>query len=809
MPHGFCDWFAEKGWAPHAHQLEMVAAARDGRSALLIAPTGGGKTLAGFLPTLVDLTEAPAKGLHTLYISPLKALAVDIQRNLDAPIQEMGLEISSETRTGDTPQTKKRRQRAKPPNILLTTPESLALLLSYEDADGFFANLNCVVIDELHALIDNKRGELLSLALARLSRLSPKMRRVGLSATVAFPLELEAFLSKSGRPGNGDVSVVRGGEAAKPKSRIMLGKEPLPWSGHMATYAVPEIYREIKKRNVTIIFVNTRAQSELIFQDLWRINDDNLPIAVHHGSLAKEQRRKVEAAMARGALRAVVATSSLDLGVDWAAVDLVIQVGAPKGASRLLQRIGRSNHRLDQPSEAILIPANRFEVLECQAALDAIRDMTLDGDRPNQGGLDVLAQHVLGTACAGPFDPDDLYREIITAGPYADLTRKDFDDVVEFVRNGGYALSTYDRYQRLEETEDGKLTISHGSVARRYRMNVGTIVEAITLKVRLNRGRYLGEIEEYFIQGLRPGDSFIFSGMLLEFTGLKENVAQVVPGRGKDPQVPAYGGGRLPLTTHLAERVRTILEDDHNWPELPGPVEEWLRIQQWRSILPRHDRLLVEQFPRGDKEYLVAYCFEGRNAHQTLGMLLTRRMERAGYEPLGFVATDYVIAIWSLRRAENIDELFDEDMLGDDLEEWMEDSSMLRRTFRNVAVIAGLIERNYPGQEKSGRQITFSSDLIYDVLRKHQADHILLRATRRDAGRGLTDIHRLGALLARAKGRIDVRTLDKVSPLAVPILLEIGREQVQGGAVDALLDEAQDLLIEEAMGGDIQAALPI
>ena len=807
LPDHFAAWFAGRGWQPHAHQLAMVEAAAAGASALLIAPTGGGKTLAGFLPSLIDLTAAPSTGVHTLYISPLKALAVDIARNLEAPVAEMALPIRIETRTGDTPASKKKRQRSNPPQILLTTPESLALLISYDDTAKFFAGLRCVVIDELHALVDNKRGELLALALARLSRLAPGVRRVGLSATVAHPQLLRAYLAPSPAAAE-TVRLVEGADAVQPRVTITLGPERLPWSGHMAVHAVAEIHKLIRTRQTTIVFVNTRAQAEIIFQALWRENDENLPIALHHGSLAREQRRKVEAAMARGDLRAVVATSSLDLGIDWGAVDLVVQVGAPKGAARLLQRVGRSNHRLDRPSEAVLIPANRFEVLECQAAVDAVREMTLDGGRPGPGGLDVLAQHVMGTACAGPFDPDDLFAEVRGAAPYADLARADFDAVVEFVATGGYALSSYERFRRLTVTADGRLECANPRAALAYRMNVGTIVEAQTLKVRVG-SRRLGEVEEYFAQMLRPGDSFIFAGQLLTFQEIRDMTLIARRGGVGEPAVPAYVGGRLPLTTHLATRVRDLLADDHNWPALPGPVEEWLRIQQWRSVLPRQDGLLVEQFPRADREYLVAYCFEGRNAHQTLGMLLTKRMERAGCDPLGFVATDYVIAIWSLKPARDVDALFDQEMLGDDLEAWMAESSLLRRTFRHVAVIAGLIQPNLPGHEKSRRQVTFNSDLIYDTLRRHQPDHMLLKATRHDAGRGLTDVDRLGDFLLRVQGKITCRRLDRVSPLAVPILLEVGKERVEGGATDTVLDELEAQLIEEATSGDMQAQLPM
>lgn len=812
LPEPFRSWFATRGWRPHTHQEALIAAAGAGRSAMLVAPTGGGKTLAGFLPSLLDLAARPRDGLHTLYVSPLKALAVDVQRNLLAPIEEMGLAVRAETRTGDTPHNRRERQRRAPPHLLLTTPESLALLLSYPDARAMFAGLSAVIVDELHALAGSKRGDQLALGLARLSALAPTLRRVALSATVADEGMLLRWLSPSAGRVAGDVDLVRGGGAVRPEARIVTAAARMPWSGHMALHAAPEIYAAIRAHRTTIVFVNTRAQAELIFQELWHLNDDNLRIGLHHGSLAPEQRRKVESAMAGGRLDAVVATSSLDLGIDWGAVDLVVQVGAPKGASRLLQRIGRANHRLDEPSRALLVPANRFELLECRAALDAVAEGTLDGEAPHPGGLDVLAQHVTGVACSEPFDADALYAEVRSAGPYADLTRADFDDVLAFVATGGYALGAYERYRRLERRADGRWAIAAPDFARRWRLNVGTIVETPLLKVRVG-ARVLGEIEEHFVNGLVRGDTFVFAGRLLSFEGVREMVVVARNAMGEAPKVPAYMGGRLPLTTHLADRVRGILADPSRWRELPADVLEWLRVQHWRSDLPAPEGLLVETFPRGRHRYLVAYCFEGRNAHQTLGMLLTRRMERMGLAPLGFCATDYVIAVWSLRSPTDlgqVEALFGEDMLGDDLEEWMAESTLLKRTFRNVAVIAGLIERRHPGQEKTGRQVTFSSDLIYDVLRRHEPDHVLLRATRADAGRGLTDIARVGGLLRRAKGRITWRSLDRVSPLAVPVLLEIGKEYVEGDATAELLDEAEaEALIAEAMAGADAPELPL
>jgi len=826
LPEPFAGWFAGRGWAPRPHQLDLLARARAGRSVLLIAPTGAGKTLAGFLPSLTELAGrgkrkagAARHGIHTLYISPLKALAVDIERNLGRPVAEMRLAIDIETRTGDTPQHKRQRQKLAPPDILLTTPEQLALLISGPDAGRFFADLRYVVLDELHSLVTSKRGHLLALGLARLRRLAPGLQTVGLSATVAEPDALRRWLvpqnGVEGPPGAmADLIAVAGG--AKPVVTILDSAERLPWAGHSARYAIADIYEAIKAHRTTLIFVNTRSQAEFLFQELWRINDDTLPIALHHGSLDVSQRRRVESAMEANALRAVVATSTLDLGIDWGDVDLVIHVGAPKGASRLAQRIGRSNHRMDEPSRAILVPANRFEVLECRAALEASSEGAQDTPPLAEGALDVLAQHVMGMACAAPFDEAALLAEVRSAAPYAGLDAGTFSRVVDFVATGGYALKSYERYARIRRTGEGLWRVSHPRFAQQYRLNVGTIVEEPLLTVRLVRrgrgggagGLSLGKVEEYFVETLSPGDTFLFSGRMLRFEGIRENECHVSDAAGQDARVPAYAGGKFPLSTYLASVVRAMLADPARWAALPPQVAEWLSIQKRVSLLPRAGELLVETFPRGKRFYMVAYPFEGRLAHQTLGMLLTRRLERAGARPLGFVATDYSLAVWADRDIGAMHEagelpfaeLFDEDMLGDDLDAWLAESWMLKRTFRACAVIAGLIEKRHPGKEKTGRQVTVSADLIYDVLRTHDPGHILLQATRADAAAGLLDVGRLAGLLSRIRGRIVHKGLARISPLAVPVMLEIGKERVKGEADEALLSEVEDELVAEAMG---------
>ena len=794
LPLPLASWFAARGWRPRRHQLDMLREGRAGRHALLVATTGAGKTLAGFLPTLAELIESPTEGLHTLYVSPLKALAVDIQRNLVTPIDEMGLSLRVETRTGDTPSDRKARQRVRPPQILLTTPESLSLLLSYPDSFTMFEGLRTIVIDEVHAFATGKRGDLLSLCMARLQRISPGLRRVALSATVADGDGYRAWLAPDGDIDQ--VAMVQGEAGADPNIAILLPEDRVPWSGHSGRYAAEQVMAEIELHKTSIIFCNTRSLAELIFQDLWKVNTLSLPIGVHHGSLALEARRKVEGAMASGRLRALVATASLDLGVDWGDVDCVIQMGAPKGSSRLLQRIGRANHRLDEASEAILVPGNRFEYLEARAALDAVEAGELDPDLFRPGALDVLAQHVMAMACAAPFEQAALLDEVRSALPYSALTDETFDRVLGFIRDGGYSLKAYDRFKRLTQEADGLWRVSHPKFVTQHRLNAGIIVEATMLNVRFKNGRNLGKVEEGFAAQLSPGDTFFFAGLSCEVQKI-DTEDLIVRASSKPARIPTYGGSRMPLSTNLADRVRGFLADPSQWARFPNDVREWLEFQAKRSALPRPGQLLVETFPREGRHYMVAYSFEGWNAHQSLGMLITRRMEAEGLKPLGFVANDYALAVYGIEKITDPAALFSPDILEHEFVDWVQQSHLLKRAFREVAVIGGLVERQHPGKRKTGRQVTFSTDLIYDVLRKYEPTHLLLQAAWDDARARMTDVGRLAGLLDRAAETMLHVDLARVTPLAVPVLTLIGREKVStGSADDHLLIEAEALAAE-------------
>ncbi|MEX0367825.1 MAG: ligase-associated DNA damage response DEXH box helicase [Ruegeria sp.] len=795
IPAQITNWFSSKGWSIHPHQQAMFDRAGD-PATLLIAPTGGGKTMAGFLPTLADLADGAHEGLHTLYVSPLKALAADIKRNLRTPGDEIGLPIRIEDRTGDTSATQKKRQRADPPHILLTTPESLALLTSYEDAPRMFAGLRRVVVDEIHALSESKRGDQLMLALARLQAFCPDLRRVGLSATVEDPQAIARLLAKHPDP----CDILLADPGPDPDIAMLETEEMPPWSGGGAAYSIPAVLEQVRQHMTTLIFHNTRAQAEIFFHNLWLANDEGLPIGIHHGSLDRGQRERVEAAMVRGDLRAIVCTGSLDLGIDWGDVDLVIQIGAPKNVKRLVQRIGRANHRYNAPSKALLVPANRFEVVECVAALEAVKAHDLDGDPRGRGPRDVLCQHILIAAAAGAFDADDLYTEMTSAGPFADLIRDEFDACLDFCATGGYALRAYDRWQRLQQRPDGKWQLRDPRAAQRIRMNLGTIQDTDTLKVRLKRnrgGKPLGEVEEGFAASLTPGDTFLIGGQIVRYEGLREMVVEVTRRADKKPKIATFMGTKFATSTQLSARILDMFAQ-RDWPQLPRHTADWLALQRDVSRLPERGRLLIESFPHDGREHVCVYGFAGRNAQQTLGLLLTKRMEETGLAPLGFVSTDYATLIWGLDALTDPRPLFQIDALRHGLDSWLAGNAVMKRTFRASATIAGLIERNTGGQRKSGRQATFSSDILYDTLLKYDPDHLLMQITRAEAMRGLVDFGRIEEMITRVGDRIDLMRLERVSPLAAPLFLEVGKVPVKGAAEERLLAEESDRLLREA-----------
>ena len=799
MPDTFRDWFNSRGWTLRPHQEEMIRRARE-EALLLIAPTGGGKTLAGFLPTLIELADGDVAGLHTLYVSPLKALTADMKRNLSGPVSEMELPIRIEDRTGDTGQSVRRRQRVDPPHILLTTPESLALMLTYPEANRVFGSLRRIIFDEIHAVAESKRGDQLMLCASRLQGMAPHLRRVGLSATVRDPDEIADFMSAA----PGSCRTIRAEPGPPPDIRMLESRRPPPWSGGGARHAAPDVMNEIRNAGMTLVFINTRAQAELFFQALWNENSEGLALALHHGSLSREARAKVENAMARSELRAVVCTGTLDLGIDWGDVDLVIQVGAPKNIKRLVQRIGRSNHRYDSPSRALIVPANRFEVIECVAALDAVREDDLDGQPKEPGSNDVVCQHIMIAACSGPFDSDALFDEIRAAGPYRHLDRSAFGQCLNFCATGGYALNAYDRWRRIRKCDDGKWRLRDPRIRRSIRMNIGTIVDSEKLKVRLAKrrgGAPLGEVEEAFAATLVPGDTFLIGGETVRHESIREMVVEVSRESSGTPKIAVFSGTKFASSTRLCHRVLDLLQAGR-WPSFPDYIRNWLQTQNRLSRMPRADRLLVESFRHDGKECSCLYGFAGRNAQQTLGLVLTRRMEKLGLNPLGFVSNDYAVLIWGLTPIDNPAALFDGQDLRDGLDSWLAENAVMKRTFRGVATVSGLIERTLPGRRRTGRQVTFSTDIIYDTLRKYDPEHILLNITREEAMRGLVDFSRIEEMVERIGGRIDHITTERVTPFAAPLLLEAGTVPIRGKAEEILIEEIA--LRSEAPDAEVQ-----
>ncbi|STX52076.1 helicase, DEAD/DEAH box family [Legionella busanensis] len=801
IPTFLTQWFTQKNWTMHAFQQKMFALFAKNQSTLLVAPTGGGKTLASFLPALVDIHLNQPQGLHTLYISPLKALTQDIHRNLLLPIKEMTLAIEVAIRTGDTSSYQRQKQLKKPPNILLTTPESLMLLLSYTTAHTFFSKLKLIIIDEIHSLAINKRGDFTSLALAQLHQYSPQAMRIGLSATVAEPQKLASWLV----PVGSKVDILNIKSHHKPLVHL-LSTSTIPYSGFKAKYAISSIYELLLKHKLTIVFVNTRAQAEYLFHQLWMHNKANLAIAIYHGSLSKEQRLKTESLIVEGKIKAIIATSALELGIDWGDIDAIIQVGAPQSISRLIQRIGRSNHQFNKASLAYIVPTNLFDALESMAAINAVAKGKLDDEEMHPGALDVVVQFIINSACSHPIQKTSLFKTICSAYPYRNLKKAIFLKLFQFAVNGGYTLQHYPQYHRLIK-ENYKYIPSSSKVVRRHRQNIGTIIEAARLRVKVinkRKDRYVGDIEESFIQELKAGDSFLFAGEVLEYVRIHDMYVETRKIKAPEPKLPSYRGGIMPLSTFLAHEVLKLINQPKAWAKFPSKISEWLKLQQKFSLIPNDKAVLVEQFRYKQRNYLVIYSFVGRRANHSLGMLLTQRLEALKLKPINFTVIDYGLAISTINMIESqtISELFTSKILYEELEVWLSKSLLLKRTFRQIAIISGLTERQIASTHKSMKQVTFSTDLIYDVLQRYEPEHILLKITRKEVDKLLLDIERLTNLLKRFHHKIHLNVLSRPSPFAIPILSNYVTEKISGEAEEEVLSYAEieaiaDKLINE------------
>lgn len=776
---------AQRGQRPFAYQRAVWQAHADGRSGLVHVPTGCGKTLAAAGGLLLEALDGERserlheRALHLLWVTPLRALARDTTAALREVVDELGLPWRVELRTGDTPSAVKSRQRKDPPEVLVTTPESLSLMLTWPHHPDLFAHLTTVVVDEWHELLSTKRGTQTELALARLRALCPDLRTWGLSATLAN-LD-EARVALLGVEGAG-LRIDECGEAlAGPISIDTLMPDELtrfPWSGHLGLALLDQVVAELDAPGTALLFTNTRSQVEIWHHALLEARPDWVgEVLVHHGSMDRELRDEAEQRLREGSVRCVVCTSTLDLGVDFAPVDRVLQVGSPKGVGRLLQRAGRSGHRPGATRRVVCVPTHALELVEFAAARDAIEQGRVEARHPLLAPLDVLAQHLVTCALGGGFDPDALLREVRTTWAYRDLDDASFGWVLDFVTRGGRTLEAYPRYHRVVE-EQGRYHVRDRTIARRHRMTVGTITDDGQVRVRFMKGRTLGSVEESFISRLEPGDRFLFAGRELELVRLRDMQAWVRRPRSRRARrrpVPRWIGGRLPLSTQLASQVAALLAEDaaRHTPEGPA-LEPLLRVQADWSALPAPGRLLLERHRTREGYHLFAFPFLGRLAHEGLAALLAHRL--TGLEPrsVKVSANDYGFELCSPSPLPELlevwRELFTIEGLADDLLDCLNATELARRRFRDIARVSGLVFPGYPGRDKSARQLQASSGLIFDVLERWDPEHLLLAQARGEVLEHELAFRRLrDGLELIAELEFDGQSPPRLTPLAFPI----------------------------------------
>ncbi len=801
-------WFADRGWQPHEFQEQAWALQGEGKSGLILVPTGSGKTYAAYfgpLAALADQVTDPRK-LSILYISPLRALSRDIEQALRAPVEDLGLEISVESRTGDTSSTVRSRQRRGLPNVLVTTPESLCLLLTQADAKQRFTGLQAVIVDEWHELLSSKRGSQVELGLARLRRFAPGVQTWGLSATIAnAPEAASALVGPDAQP-----EIVR---APIDRPVIVESLRPqnirrFPWAGHMGLAMLDEVLAYLDPDQPTLLFTNTRSQAERWFHAIsikrpqWEGR-----LALHHGSINREERERVELGVKNGDVGIVVCTSSLDLGVDFAPVERVVQIGSPKGVARLMQRAGRARHRPGEPCEIVCVPTNALELLEIAAVRDAIDAGAVEPRDPVNQPLDVLAQHMVTVALGGGFDADDLFDEVRSAWSFRDLSRESFDWTLLLVTQGGATLSAYERFHKVELVE-GLYRVPNKRIAQMHRLNVGTITGPSTIELRFAGGRSLGHIEDSFVGRLREGQHFNFAGQTLRFVGVRNEVAVVRKGTRQTNLTPIWGGTRLPISESLSQAVRQSLEHASRAVQtgdadgLPVELEAFLpvvAVQSHRSEVPGADEVLFELLESHDGFRLLVYPFEGRLVHSGLSALLSLRLGRI--QPATFTTTfnDYgfeLLCPEPFPYDEHLaPDLFSRENLVHDALESVNSAELARLQFREIARVAGLVFQGYPGARTraAGKHLQASSGLIFDVLKEFDPDHLLLAQARREVLDNQFEQGRLAAALDRiASSRFNVVRADKPSPLALPLIIErIGTQTMSSEDLESRLARMQ------------------
>lgn len=810
-------WFEERGWSAFDFQTSVWEAYLAGKSGLIHSATGTGKTLAAWMGPLAEALEegstAPktkkredAPGLRVLWITPLRALAADTAASLQMPLEGIGLPWTVEIRTGDTSPALRAKQSKQMPTALVTTPESLTLMLTREDAPELFADLRMIVVDEWHELLSTKRGVQTELALARLRTFKPDVRTWGISATLGNLQEAQEILLGEGREG-----VLVQGVLGKPviiDTVLPKNINRFPWAGHFGTQMVPRVVEAIEESGTCLVFTNTRSQAELWFQSLRDLKPEwKDVIALHHGSLSREVRDDVEMGLKSGRLRAVICTSSLDLGVDFSPVDRVLQVGSPKGVARLLQRAGRSGHRPGVPSRVTCVPTHALELIDIAAA----REAAMQGKIETRDGLgkpfDVLAQHLVTVATGTGFRADELLREVRTTYAYRGLTDEEWGWALDFVVRGGESLRAYPEYRRVVAGADGWYRVEDQDIAKRHRMSIGTITADAALNVQYMDGGRLGTVEESFLARLKKGDKFLFAGRVLEFVRIKDMTAWVKRAKNLSGSVPRWMGGRLPLSTELSHAIREQLEWA-KYGDLPSPemqtIAPILELQARWSAIPAEEELLIERIETREGHHLFFYPFEGRVVHQGLAALFAYRLSRHAPITFSLACNDYGLELLAPERAPLDDALatglFDTRNLAQDIAESLSAAELARRQFREIARVAGLVFQGFPGMHKSAKQIQASSGLFYDVFARYEPSNMLLQQADREVLEKQLEQTRLARALERLAGsKLLIAEPERPTPMCFPILVDRLRETVTS---EALHDRIEKLALglERAAG---------
>ncbi len=776
---GLMAWFASKGWKPWDYQLKAWEAFRNGESGLIHLPTGSGKTLSAYGGPFSRMMETPQQGVYLLYITPLRAVARDIEKALLEPLEALKLPLTVQSRTGDTSAAVRNRQQKRLPNILITTPESLNLLLTRQDAASQLGSVQCVIVDEWHELLGSKRGTQMELALSRLRRFSPRLQVWGVTATLPNLAEAAEVLVGPGKP----YSIIQG-DIQRPvilQSLIPQNMDTFPWAGHLGLTMLKQVIDEIDFESSTLIFTNTRSQTERWYQALIDARPDWIgQVALHHSSLDKRNRRWVEAGLKEGYLKVVVCTSSLDLGVDFSPVSQVIQVGSPKGVNRLIQRAGRSSHQPGKPCRILCVPTHAFELLEYEAVRHAITQGHLEARRPLKQPLDVLVQHMMTCALGGGFTAKDLYEEVKGVYSYAQLSWETFLWALDLLVTGGRTLYAYPDYHRLQE-EEGHFRVISTRLARLHRLNVGTILGDSAMEVRFLKGGRLGTIEESFLTKLHPGDVFLFSGRLLELVSIRETTAYVKLSKKPAKHVPAWQGGRLAWTPILSRYVRRELDAYAHARQDTSPEHQAMAVilqkQAQLSAVPRQDELLIELFESRDGSHLFVFPFDGIQVHEGMAALLALRLSQQQRATFSIMCNDYCFSLF-VDEAFPLEgglspELFSPENLERDLVESCNVAELAKRHFREVARVSGMVFTSYPGRHKSMRQIQTSTSLLYDVFRKYDPENLLLMQATHEMFDRYLDQQRLAQALTRlSQSRLVVQNVKRPTPLAFPLFVD-------------------------------------